>query len=326
MSPPSSPPPPAKIAGLFVLWYGTSCVCGTTTKAVMRSGLLPDAVALLLVQLCVSSAVVAALARAGLVPGVAVRASPADPAHRPAVLAITLCYIVGFMTLQGGMRFVTVSLAVTCRAFEPVVTCALGRVMGERISRLMMASLVPIVAGVSLSAASDMSFTATGCALLAVADLAFSLRSVFVKQLQRTPGPSVPPKGTGLFLMVCVGGAAMVAVILAGRDLGGTGDPFKTFRKIFRAVAASPLPLLVNGVCFAAYNCTSYALLGIIDLSAHAVSNSMRQLFVIVYSVWWFGNEISLLNAVGIVMAIGGAGLFAQAKQAEQREKAALSA
>ena len=311
----------AKIAALFVLWYATSCVSGTTTKSIMHSGILPDAVALLFVQLSVSSGVVAAFIRAGHVQGITLRAWPTDAAHRTAVLAITACYIVGFMTLQGGMRFVNVSLAVTCRAFEPVVTCGLGRLMGEHISRLMMASLVPIVAGVSLSAASDMSFTAMGCALLAVADLAFSLRSVFVKQLQRTPGSLPAPKGTSLFFMVCVGGAAMVAVILMGRDLGSAGDPFKTFWKVLLAMSSDPLPLLVNGLCFAVYNCTSYALLGMIDLSAHAVSNSMRQLFVIVYSVWWFGNKISWINAVGIVMAIGGAGLFNKAKNQVKRER-----
>lgn len=99
---------------------------------------------------------------------------------------------------------------------------------------------------------------------------------------------------------------------------GMLGDPtgFLTLgRNVRDAVLTDPFSqeklrvcamVLVNGICYYTYLQFSWVVLMKVKVVTHAVGNSMRRPVVLVCSVIYFKNEITLINAAGILCAFVG--------------------
>ena len=70
----------------------------------------------------------------------------------------------------------------------------------------------------------------------------------------------------------------------------------------------SNIPILaLNSACFTLYNISSYILLGKIQLSFHAIGNSVRQVVVIFCSIFFLGSTLTIDNVFGIFCVASGA-------------------
>lgn len=63
---------------------------------------------------------------------------------------------------------------------------------------------------------------------------------------------------------------------------------------------------LVNGLAFASYNLASTYILTRISVVHHAVLNCIRRVFAIVVTSIIFGLKITLIQMIGICLAVGG--------------------
>merc|ERR1712039_1014027 len=72
--------------------------------------------------------------------------------------------------------------------------------------------------------------------------------------------------------------------------------------------------MLINGLMYTAYNQFSFMVLSRVSTAAHAVLNVCRRVCVIAVTTVVFGTPISMLNAMGIVIAVCGMLWFTYAK------------
>ncbi|KAF6017855.1 hypothetical protein EB796_023838 [Bugula neritina] len=72
--------------------------------------------------------------------------------------------------------------------------------------------------------------------------------------------------------------------------------------------------LLTNGIFFHLQSFTAYSLMKVISPVTHSVANTVKRALLITISIPIFGNAITPLSAVGMVMVVFGVMLYNQSK------------
>jgi solute carrier family 35, member E1 len=284
--------------GLFLLWYAFNIVFNLMNKQVLNAWNKP--LALSTVQLAIGSAM--ALARWAV-----------DKKSRPrvskklikAVFLPTLGHLVGHVATCVSFSYVAVSFAHVIKAAEPAVS-SLGSALflGEVYSPSVYLSLIPIIAGVSLSAVSELSFSWPGFLFAMLSNVAFAARNVFSKRNMGDfkSDPTLTPENI-YGIMSCI--ALLIEIPVA---LAVEGIPALPSAAIGRL-------LLGSGVFYTLYNTVSFMALGRTGVVTHAVGNILKRASVIVVSILFFKNPILPLNAFGMGIAIAGTALYAYTKR-----------
>ena len=305
----------------FALWYLTSVVCTSGSKYILKSGVLPSRALLTFVQLTIAAVCGRLLLSTGLIReaspsrDAAAAGDKSDTASGPAWQkrwALAMCFVVGFGSLNASFSHMPVSLAMTLRAAEPLFSVALvamffAKSASEAVSAELALTLVPVVAGTSMSSFGSAEFSLMGLLLVCVANVAFPLRTIIYKKLRAQTGEG----DFRIFAGICWR-AALLSV--AGVE-----------RFDWMSVLAQPdkvALLALNGVCYFLYLQWSLIVLSKVAIVTHAVGNAMRRPVNIVFAVWLFGTHVSLLNASGIVLACAGALWYAKVKGVERAVKA----
>jgi len=117
---------------IFIVWYLTS-VCATISTKLILHGQILNKEHLLIVQLLLSIVYLKIFGVAGILK------LDISSAHIQGLkylfVSMSIVYVFGFLLLQTGLQLVSVSFAVTCRGFEPVVTCLLSLIfLSENIT------------------------------------------------------------------------------------------------------------------------------------------------------------------------------------------------
>ena len=321
------------LAGWVSVWYAGSVVANASSKRI----LLVVAEPLLLTGAQFAISVLACRAVF-----VAQRRQPPPLQHaqqRALVRRIAAVYTLGFAMVNVGYVLVTVSLAETLRAMEPVFAAVLTLLFlkEERVSRASRLSLVPIVVGASMSCHADGSFgdgalahRVAVIACVAVSNFCFAARSIATKRLKRIPAAEAPRLDTAaLFYHISrVGLALLVAAVLT----------FYTMRIVYTTAASLPsgaqqrpssifaggaavggvsklggvdvrslaVTVLLNGVSYFVYNIVSFVVLDRVHVVTHAVANAVRRVVTIFASVLYFRNVVTSFNTLGVMLALFG--------------------
>jgi len=169
------------------------------------------------------------------------------------------------------------------------------------------ASLVPVIAGVAVASATELSFTWLGFLTAMSSNVAFSARAIFSKKLMKQMTPlNLYNWVTIVSLMFCL----PFAIYFEGPTLAAG---------ISKAIALKGktefiMALASVGFYYHMYNQVAYQALGKVAPVTHAVGNVGKRIFVIGFSILAFGNKISTQTAVGSLIAILGAGLYGVVK------------
>ena len=288
------------VVGVVFLWYGTSCVATTSSKVLLRSHIV-ESDELLLLQFFMTAVYLKLFEMLGVF-----RFNyslEALPAIKFEVALMSMTYLFGFFTLQLGLRLVSVSFAVTMRGFEPVTTCFLSSIfLSEKLHVLQWLAIALIVTGASLCAGSDLSWTYHGLLVLFICDMCFSLRSLSVKLIRKKCVQFGQPKMTGptIFFLTSVIGTTILIALKCFYVL--TGDGGSVTDRISDISAADWKYLFVSSICFTLYNTSSYIFLGMFETHVHAVSNAIRQIIVIIYSIWLFSLPVHIYKWLGFFL------------------------
>mmetsp|Transcript_13460 Transcript_13460/g.15668 ORF Transcript_13460/g.15668 Transcript_13460/m.15668 type:complete len:115 (-) Transcript_13460:1005-1349(-) len=73
--------------------------------------------------------------------------------------------------------------------------------------------------------------------------------------------------------------------------------------------------VLVNGVSFYMYLQLSFTVLSNVSAITHSVLNSFRRPAVILFSILQFGNNLSRINGIGVMMACIGVSVYSILKR-----------
>uniref|UniRef100_A0A452EAM0 Solute carrier family 35 member E2B n=1 Tax=Capra hircus TaxID=9925 RepID=A0A452EAM0_CAPHI len=210
--------------------------------------------------------------------------------------------VLGLVSLKN----VAVSFAETVKSSAPIFTVILSRtVLGEHTGLLVNLSLIPVMGGLALCTATEMSFNFLGFSAALSTNIMDCLQNVFSKKLlsgdkYRFSSPRVHAAGVPLVLV---------------QDLPVIGRSGRSFRYSQDVV----LLLLADGVLFHLQSVTAYALMGRISPVTFSVASTVKHALSIWLSVIVFGNKVTSLSAVGTVLVTAGVLLYNKAKQ-QQRE------
>lgn len=240
------------------------------------------------------------------------------------VLIVALCHAVGHSLTNVSFANVAVSFTHTIKTLEPVFS-SIGSylVNGTVYSPVIYASLLPIMGGVALCSATELSFTWLGFLCAMASNILFAARAIFSKNLMKGEDGKKGMNPINVYNYV-----SMIALIFCIPPVfffeWGT-LPAAMAGCVTKFGASKFYWDLWNcGMYYHLYNQVAYQALGKVEPVTHAVGNVGKRIFVIGFSILAFGNKLSTQSIVGSVIAIGGAGLygFLKGKEAETAAKA----
>mmetsp|Transcript_11242 Transcript_11242/g.14043 ORF Transcript_11242/g.14043 Transcript_11242/m.14043 type:complete len:201 (-) Transcript_11242:349-951(-) len=193
----------------------------------------------------------------------------------------------------------------------------------EKVTNLMLVSMVPIVVGGGLSSFGDSTFSPMGLLFVTISNLSFSLRSLLTKKLQE----DYSGDALNVFYHVSRIGLIYLVLINLGLEIMGVmlGLVHLRASACLDVLTFDLLQVLcINGFCYFLYNQMSFFVLSKVEMVTHAVANAFRRVVTILVSVWYFGNEINTINAMGICLAISGVLLYSKSKDNIRKEQIVL--
>lgn len=240
------------------------------------------------------------------------------PEYPPNFLMIMLFVgLMRFSTVVLGLvslKNVAVSFAETVKSSAPLFTVIMSRlILGEYTGLWVNLSLFPIMAGLALCTATEISFNMLGFSAALSTNIMDCLQNVFSKKLLSGDKYKFSPPELQFFTSA----AATVMLIPAWifmLDLPLIGKSGRSFH-INQDVMVL---LLFAGVLFHLQSVTAYALMGRISPVTFSVASTVKHALSIWLSVIVFGNRITLLSAMGTVFVIIGVMLYNKARRSQR--------
>lgn len=234
------------------------------------------------------------------------------------------------MLFVGLMRFVTVvlglvslknvavSFAETVKSSAPIFTVIMSRlILGEYTGLWVNLSLFPVMAGLALCTATELSFNMLGFSAALSTNIMDCLQNVFSKKLLSGDTYKFSPPE----LQFYTSAAAVVMLIPAWvflLDLPQKGRSLFLNQDVL-------LLLLFDGALFHLQSVTAYALMGRISPVTFSVASTVKHALSVWLSVIVFSNHVTLLSAVGTIIVFIGVFLYNKARQLQRGALHALA-
>ncbi|XP_010942965.1 xylulose 5-phosphate/phosphate translocator, chloroplastic [Elaeis guineensis] len=303
------------LAVVFGLWYFQNVVFNIYNKKVLN--IFPYPWLLASFQLFVGSLWMAFLWASRLQPFPRV-----SKRFFVALLGPALFHTIGHISACVSFSKVAVSFTHVIKASEPVFSVVFSAFLGRFYPIHVWLSVLPIVAGCSLAAVTEVSFNAQGLWTALISNVGFVLRNIYSKQSLQDFSHINGLNLYGWISIISLLYLFPVAVFVEGSQwLGG----------FQRALSALPSPwtfywwVLLSGIFYHLYNQSSYQALDKISPLTFSVGNTMKRVVVIIASVLVFRNPIRPLNALGSAIAILGTFLYSQTTTIGKKENKAVA-
>jgi len=206
-----------------------------------------------------------------------------------------------------------VSFGHIVKASEPVVSCILNGVfMGEVLKFPVYAALIPIIGGVGLASASELSFNWLCFGAAMGSNLGSAARGVYSKSIM---GKDIGQNMTSANFYAVLTIMATIALIPISLGIEGPTAMLKGFSTAYaRDGIQFLLWMLYSGFFYYMYNEVAFLALGKLDPVSHAVCNTMKRVVIIITAVIVFRNPVTPLGIAGSSIAIFGTLLYSLAK------------
>ncbi|XP_046895215.1 solute carrier family 35 member E2A [Hypomesus transpacificus] len=218
--------------------------------------------------------------------------------------------VLGLVSLKN----VAVSFAETVKSSAPIFTVIMSRlILGEYTGLWVNLSLFPVMAGLALCTATEMSFNMLGFSAALSTNIMDCLQNVFSKKLLSGDTYKFSPPE----LQFYTSAAAVIMLIPAWVFLldipviGKSGKSFSFSQDVI-------LLLLLDGALFHFQSVTAYALMGRISPVTFSVASTVKHAMSIWLSIIVFSNHITVLSAFGTVLVFFGVLLYNKAKQIQR--------
>ncbi|XP_003461591.1 solute carrier family 35 member E2B [Cavia porcellus] len=237
------------------------------------------------------------------------------------------------MFFVGLMRFVTVvlglvslknvavSFAETVKSSAPIFTVIMSRmILGEYTGLLVNLSLLPVMGGLALCTATEISFNILGFSAALSTNIMDCLQNVFSKKLlsgdkYRFSAPELQ------FYTSAAAVAMLIPAWIFFMDMPVIGRSERSFRYSQDVV----LLLLMDGALFHLQSVTAYALMGKISPVTFSVASTVKHALSIWLSIIVFGNKITSLSAIGTILVTVGVLFYNKARQRQQEAMQSLA-
>nr|PNR27909.1 hypothetical protein PHYPA_028501 [Physcomitrium patens] len=225
---------------------------------------------------------------------------------------VALAHTIGHVAATISMSKVAVSFTHIIKSSEPAFSVIIQRIVfGDKFPYQVYLSLLPIIGGCALAAATELNFNMTGFTGAMISNIFFVFRNIFSKK-----GMSKSKKMGGMNYYACLSMMSLVfltpfAIAVEGPRAWTAGWQAATLAhgdQVFWWVVA-------QSVFYHLYNQVSYMSLDKISPLTFSVGNTMKRVTVIVSSIIMFNTKVSPINAVGAAIAVFGTFLYSQCAQ-----------
>lgn len=224
---------------------------------------------------------------------------------------VAVAHTIGHVAATVSMSKVAVSFTHIIKSGEPAFSVLVSKfLLGESFPLPVYLSLLPIIGGCALSAATELNFNMTGFMGAMISNLAFVFRNIFSKK--GMSGKSV----SGMNYYACLSMLSLLiltpfAIAVEGPQMWAAG---------WQNALAQIGPNFVwwvaaQSIFYHLYNQVSYMSLDQISPLTFSIGNTMKRISVIVSSIIIFHTPVQPVNALGAAIAILGTFLYSQAKQ-----------
>jgi len=315
------------LVGLLAVWYASNIFFNLYNKQVLQ--VFPHPTTCTLLHLLTATVLMGAMWAARLKKTPAFNKRLVD-----SVTPLSVMHLAGFLTTNMSLGAVNVSLTHTIKSLEPFFTVVLSYFfLGSVPSLPIVITLVPIVAGVVIASATDLSFNWYGFSTAMASNLAFQSRNVISKKYMVSSsldsledGGLAPAPLDDVNLFACISIMATMLCIPAVFLLDGGALVARVQALGWGAMSAETLGLtLMAGVCRTVDVLTSYALLSRLNPVTHSVGNCVKRVVVIGVSILFFKTPASRTNIIGTAVALSGVFAYSMAKRAGSKTRLDLS-
>ena len=293
---------------LVFIWYFTAIFSITTSKAILMSCPYPYI-------LCLCQCFVAYI--------VSMYISTTTKSYKALsgpsaflVVSVGLTYTLGFVLTNMAFSKVSASFAETVKASEPLSSVLLGYIFySEFLSIKAYLTLIPICIGVAISCMSSDAFNLVGFLLAMGSNFFFSSRAVLSKVLMRSHPDAM--NEISLFAHISLVGIIIVLPFVCFLDISQIVN-FNAENDQYRSNVSNIMLCalyICNGLAYSTYNLMSFMVLTRTNIATHAVLNVFRRVFIIVFTAFYFGNQLSKLNIIGVFLSVLGVLLFNKVKE-----------
>uniref|UniRef100_A0A803U1D3 Sugar phosphate transporter domain-containing protein n=1 Tax=Anolis carolinensis TaxID=28377 RepID=A0A803U1D3_ANOCA len=230
--------------------------------------------------------------------------------------------VLGLVSLKN----VAVSFAETVKSSAPIFTVIMSRmILGEYTGLLVNLSLLPVMGGLALCTATELSFNVLGFSAALSTNIMDCLQNVFSKKLLSGDKYRFSPlhfeRSQGV-IRTLAALFILLSYLFTCQDVPVIGKSGRSFQYNQDIVVL----LLIDGVLFHLQSVTAYALMGKISPVTFSVASTVKHALSIWLSIIVFGNKITSLSAIGTVLVIVGVLLYNKAKQHQQATIQSLAA
>uniref|UniRef100_A0A7S2P3P9 Sugar phosphate transporter domain-containing protein n=1 Tax=Bigelowiella natans TaxID=227086 RepID=A0A7S2P3P9_BIGNA len=225
------------------------------------------------------------------------------------LIPIAAVHAMGNILTNVSLGKVAVSFTHTIKALEPFFSVILsGIFLGQWAPPIVLVTLIPIAAGVSLASFTEPSFNWIGLFAALGSNLFFQSRNVVSKLVMGGENKSID--AINFFSIMTIMSFLITIPISAIIEPGTIG--LVTSGAVSNDVVTKAL---YAAFFFHAYQQLSYAILNRISPVTHSVGNCVKRVVVIASSIIFFQNPVSPLNLAGAGIAISGVYMYSMAKR-----------
>jgi len=185
-------------------------------------------------------------------------------------------------------------------------------VLGTVFKWQVYATLLPIIAGVSLASLKELSFTWKALYGAVTSNVAFASRAVLSKATMQQP------VGENMGAANLYGVLTIIATLLSiPFGLYFEGPLFAEAWAKSTAVVGAPWlirQMALDGFYYYAYNEVAFITLNQVAPVTHSIANTFKRVAIILATVLVFGNKLTTLGAIGSSIAVAGTLLYSLAK------------
>lgn len=290
--------------GYVTLWYGLNIGFNLTNKSVFKYFPFPWTVS--------TVHVVVGLAYCILVYLLGLKSwsfgRPVTKKEFATIFPPGAMHALGHIAANISFAAVAISLTHTVKTLEPAFNVVLSQlILGVPTPLPVIATLVPIIAGVGLASAGELSFNWEGFLSAMASNLTFGFRAVWGKgaMTKTLDSTAVYAYTTLISVIICV----PLALIVEGGALKAGIDA-----AILKVGAQKfYLDLATIGILYHLYNQFAFNTLQRVSPVSHGVCNVVKRVAIIFSSVLFFNQKLTTQTLIGTVIALIGTYLYTEA-------------
>lgn len=229
------------------------------------------------------------------------------------VSIVALWLAVGHVMSTVAPAYGTVAFTNIVKTLEPLFTCVFSAMFFKEVfSFPVYLSLVPVVVGVAMASANEVSFSMISLLSGLLSNVCFAMRAISAKQLLSKPvGQNMDAKNLYAILTIIAFVTILpLAIISEGKSI--VPGTIRTCEQV--GLPKLLRMLLLCGISHYSYNECAFLALTSVHPVTHAVANTIKRIAVIVVSVLYFRSPLTVTGAIGSGIAIAGVMLYSVAK------------